>query len=155
MKRPRQDDSPNSPEYQAEYQAAIAAAFKPNEKRRAGDVCKKGTDGTGYIEGKVYQRGMISGDSWEFVLTVELGSRAHVLLSGNISKYFEDLPLVVGAQVRISTTGLVLEDLSSDMCKPLVLRKRLAWRNGATIHVRSKTGKEAFFNTWDGEWPTL
>ncbi|KAM5532336.1 hypothetical protein V8D89_014015 [Ganoderma adspersum] len=146
MKRPRQDDSPNSPE----YQAAIAAAFKPDQKRRAGDVCKKGTDGTGYIEGKVYQRGMISEDSWEFVLTVELGSRAHVLLSGNISKYFEDLPLVVGAQVRISTRGLVLENLSSDKCKPLVLHKRLVWRNGTTIHVRSKTGQEAFFDTWDG-----
>ncbi|KAI1794699.1 hypothetical protein LXA43DRAFT_1080747 [Ganoderma leucocontextum] len=146
MKRTHEDDPPNSPE----FQAAIAAAFNPDQKRRAGDVCKKGTDGTGYIEGKVYERGTIAGDEWEFALTVELGSRAHVLLSGRISKYFQTLPIVVGAEVRLSTRGLVLEDLSPAKCKPLVLRKRLVWRDGTTIHVRSKTGQEAFFDTWEG-----
>ncbi|PIL24317.1 hypothetical protein GSI_14070 [Ganoderma sinense ZZ0214-1] len=145
MKRHRQDDSPDSPE----HQTAIATAFQPDQKRKAGDICKKGTDGTGYVEGKVYERGTISGDTWEFVLTVELGSRAHVLLSGNISKCFEDLPIAVGAQIRISAKGLVLEEFLQDKPKPLHLRKRFVWRDGATIHVRSKTGQEAFFDIWD------
>lgn len=146
MKRPRQDDSPNSPE----FQAAITTAFRPDQKRRAGDLCKKGTDGTGYIEGKVYERGTISEGVWEFTLTVELGFRAHVLLSGAISKHFQDLPIVVGAFVRISTRGLILEDLPEDRCTRLVLRKRLVWRDGTTIYVRSKTDQEAFFDTWEG-----
>ncbi len=148
MKRPWQDDPPNGPE----FQAAIASAFNPDHKRKAGDVCKGGSDGTGYIEGKVYERGTIAGDIWEFELSVELGARVHVLLSGGISKNFQDLPIAVGAQVRIATRGILLEDLSADERKRPFLHKRLVWRDGTTIHVRSKTGQEAFFDTWEGKW---
>ena len=74
MKRPSEDDAPAP----ADVRAAVAATFKPEQKRRAGDICKNASDCAGYIEGKVYDKGAASEDSWEFLLTVELGSRAYV-----------------------------------------------------------------------------
>ncbi|EJF66176.1 hypothetical protein DICSQDRAFT_132309 [Dichomitus squalens LYAD-421 SS1] len=145
MKRPLDDDASCT----LDVRGAVAVTFKPDQKRRAGDVCKKPSDCTGYIEGKVYDRGTVSDDSWELVLTVELGSRAHVLLSGSISRWFRSLPVAVGAQVRLTLKGVVLEDLPLEKIRPLVLRKRFAWREGVAVYVHNpKTGEEAFFDTW-------
>ncbi|KAI0780559.1 hypothetical protein BD413DRAFT_5316 [Trametes elegans] len=128
----------------------VAEAFKPDQRRKAAKLCRKGTDGTGYIEGKVFERGAPSGDIWEFSLTVELGSRVLVLLSGTCSQHFSELPLAVGAQVRIATRGLHFEE-HEERPRPLQLPKKFAWREGATIYVRNpKTGEESFVNTWAG-----
>ena len=145
MKRPSGDDAPAA----VDVRAAVAATFKPEQKRRAGDVCKNASDCAGYIEGKVYDKGAASENSWEFLLTVELGSRAYVVLSGSISRWFRSLPIAVGAQVRLDLKGVAVEDLPSDKIRPLILRKRFVWREGVAIYVHNpKTGEEAFFDTW-------
>lgn len=127
----------------------VAQAFPPDQKRKAADICRKGSDGTGWIEGKVYQRGGPSAESWEFIMTAELGSRAQVLLSGSCSKHFAGLPIAVGAQVRVRTKGLTLEVV--DDPPKLLLPKRFAWREGATLYVNNpKTGEESFVDTWAG-----
>ncbi|KAL1944803.1 hypothetical protein VTO73DRAFT_3233 [Trametes versicolor] len=126
---------------------ALTQAFPPDQKKKAGDICRKGSDGTGWIEGKVYQRGAPSGQTWEFIMTAELGSRVQVLLSGSCLEHFPSLPIVVGAQVRIRARGLVLEDL--DEPPKLLLPKRFAWRERITLHVHNpKTGEQYFVDTW-------
>ncbi|KAI0362516.1 hypothetical protein OH77DRAFT_61120 [Trametes cingulata] len=128
----------------------VSEAFKSDQKRKAKDVFSKGSDGTGYIEGKVYERGTPSCDGWEFLMTVELGSRAQVYLSGPCSGHFDVLPIAVGAQVRIGTKGLVLEELHGKP-KALLIPKRFTWREGVQMHViNPKTGEEAFVDTWAG-----
>lgn len=137
LKRPRSDlEAPSD-------------AFPADQKRRATDVCRAGSDGTGWMEGKVYQRGRTSGGCYEFVMTVELGSRVQVLLAGNYSGHFDELPMAVGAQVRIRTRGLALEVV--DNPPKLLLPKRFAWREGVTLHVHNpKTGQQGFVDTWTG-----
>ncbi|OJT02538.1 hypothetical protein TRAPUB_6955 [Trametes pubescens] len=126
---------------------ALIQAFPPDQKKKAGDICRKGSDGTGWVEGKVYQRGAPSGETWEFIMTAELGSRVQVLLSGSCSEHFPSLPIVVGAQVRIRTKGLVLEDL--DEPPKLLLPKRFAWRGRIALHVHNpKTGEQYLVDTW-------
>ncbi|KAI0636607.1 hypothetical protein C8Q77DRAFT_1276525 [Trametes polyzona] len=133
---------------------AISEAFPPDQKRKAADICRKGTDGTGWIEGKVFQRGTPSGESWEFVVTVELGSRVRVLLSGGCSRHFGELPMAVGAQVRICLRGLVLEDL--ELPPKLLLPKRFVWRDGVTCHVHNpKTGEQSCIDTWADIAPSI
>lgn len=128
---------------------ALIQAFPPEQKKKAGDICRKGSDGTGWIEGKVYQRGAPSGETWEFITTAELGSRVQVLLSGSCLKHFSSLPIVVGAQVRIRTKGLVLEEL--DEPPKLLLPMRFAWRERITLHVHNpKTGEQCLVDTWAG-----
>ncbi|KAI0373030.1 hypothetical protein BV20DRAFT_849182 [Pilatotrama ljubarskyi] len=127
---------------------AISDAFKPDQKRKAKDVCAKGADGIGYIEGKVYERGIPSADGWEFLITVELGSRVQVLLSGPCSRHFGEMPIAVGAQVRIGTRGLSLEDLNGKP-RALLLPKRFAWREGVQMHIiNPKTAEVAFIDVW-------
>ncbi|KAI0333614.1 hypothetical protein GY45DRAFT_1297126 [Cubamyces sp. BRFM 1775] len=124
----------------------VSEAFKL--KKKAADICRNGTDGTGYIEGKVYERGIISGGCWLFLITVELGSRVQVLLSGACSRYFDKLPIAVGAQVRICTKGLTLDNLEGPS-RPLLLPKKFIWKEGATLHVKNpKTDEECLVDTW-------
>ena len=128
----------------------ISEAFKPNLKRKAADICRNGTDGTGYIEGRVYERGFVSGGCWQFLITVELGSRVQASLSGSCSRYFDKLPIAVGAQVRISTRGLTLDNLDGPS-RPLLLPKKFMWSEGATLYVKNpKTNEEYFVDTWAG-----
>ena len=128
----------------------ISEAFKPNLKRKAADICRNGTDGTGYIEGRVYERGFVSGGCWQFLITVELGSRVQASLSGSCSRYFDKLPIAVGAQVRISTRGLTLDNLDGPP-RPLLLPKKFMWSEGATLYVKNpKTNEECFVDTWTG-----
>ncbi|KAI8989789.1 hypothetical protein BD414DRAFT_522060 [Trametes punicea] len=144
----------------------LAEVFRADQKRKAADICRKGTDGTGYIEGKVYERGVPSSDRWFFLLTVELGYRVQVCLAGSASKHFNQLPIAVGAHVRLGTRGLVLEDIEGPS-KPLFLPKKFAWSTGLIIHVQNpKTGEECLVDTWaeqpstpasslGGAWPDL
>ncbi|KAH9901443.1 hypothetical protein C8Q73DRAFT_677845 [Cubamyces lactineus] len=126
----------------------VSEAFKPNLKRKAADICRKGTDGTGYIEGKVYERGSFAGGCWQFLITVELGSRVQVLLSGSCSKYYDKLPIAVGAQVRIGARGLVLDNIDGPS-RPLLLPKKFVWNEGATLYVKNpKTNEECLVDTW-------
>ncbi|OSD08487.1 hypothetical protein PYCCODRAFT_1400934 [Trametes coccinea BRFM310] len=147
MKRPAEAEPAASSKRARPDPQTVEALFKPDQRKKAADICRKGTDGTGYIEGKVFEKGSIAGDCWVFLLTAELGFRVQVSLAGNCSKYFAELPIAVGALVRITTRGLALEDLEGPK-KALMLAKRFVWSEGVTIHVRnSKTG-ESLVDTW-------
>ncbi|KAI0748478.1 hypothetical protein C8Q80DRAFT_1104088 [Daedaleopsis nitida] len=131
-----------------EFQAAVAAAFKPEQEKKAADICKKGTDGSGHIEGTVWERGRAEDGCWMFVLTFQGGKRAQILLSGSISRYFDSLPIAAGARVRLCLRSLSLEETS---IQRFFLNKRFAWRDGVVIYIRSKTGQEAFYDTFPGD----
>ncbi|KAL7283683.1 hypothetical protein ACG7TL_003119 [Trametes sanguinea] len=150
MKRPAEAEPAASSKRARPDPQTVEALFKPDQRKKAADICRKGTDGTGYIEGKVFEKGSIAGDCWVFLLTAELGFRVQVSLAGNCSKYFAELPIAVGALVRITTRGLALEDLEGPK-NALMLAKRFVWSEGVTIYVRnSKTG-ESLVDTWAGQ----
>ncbi|KAI0647426.1 hypothetical protein C8Q79DRAFT_1118413 [Trametes meyenii] len=148
MKRSAEDGSFSNAKRTRPNPQAVAEAFQPEKKRKAADVILKGADETGYIEGKVFELGASSSETWEFLLTVELGSRAQILLVDNSSKHLGTLPIAVGAQVRIGTRGLTLDELQPPL-RPLVLAKRFAWREGVFVYViNPKTREEGFIDTW-------
>ncbi|CDO73630.1 hypothetical protein BN946_scf185014.g100 [Trametes cinnabarina] len=150
MKRAAKFEPPAASKRARPDPQALAELFKPGQKRTAGDIYRKGTDGTGYIEGKVFERGTPAGNRWVFLLTVELGSRVQVSLSGACAEHFDKLPITVGAHVQIGTRGLVLQDLEG-LKRPLLLAKRFAWTEGVTIYVQNpKTGEESLVDTWAG-----
>ena len=126
-----------------EFQEAVTATFRPEERRSVLDICKKGTDGTGYIEGKTFQRCKIQGGCLLLVLMVEHGYRLHVLLCGSISQYFNTHPIPTGTSIRLCTRGLAIEEGRQE---PPVLAQRFVWREGVVIHVLKKTG-EVFLDT--------
>ncbi|KAI0822761.1 hypothetical protein BC628DRAFT_1387561 [Trametes gibbosa] len=149
MKRSGEPGPSTAPKRPRSDPQTASNAFPPDQKRRATDVCRKGSDGTGWIEGKVYQRGRLSGETWEFMMTAELGSRVQVLLSGS---HFGELPIAVGAQVRILTRGLVMEVVEHP--QKLLLPKRFAWREQVTLYVYNpKTEEQAFIDTWADTMP--
>ena len=148
MKRSLENDNCDANDTRAD----AVAAFNTAHKKRAKDVCNNLTDVSGYIEGTVHGRETANGDCWEFVLLVERGFCAHLLLSGAVSRWFNRLPIVFGAQVRIDLKGVALEDLPSDKVKRLVLPKKFVWREGVVVHILNpKSGEEAFLNTWTSE----
>ncbi|KAH9945797.1 uncharacterized protein BXZ73DRAFT_37305 [Epithele typhae] len=130
---------------------AGAAVFKPEQKRRADNICKKGTDGSGFIEGTVFSLNSAADGYLDLQLTVELGLRIQVLLSGCIPANHR-LPLNVGTKLCLALRGSILEDLpKSNHPKPL-LPKRLVWRDGVILHAKHhKTGDTAFYSTWDDD----
>ncbi|KAI9065399.1 hypothetical protein FKP32DRAFT_1710462 [Trametes sanguinea] len=131
----------------------VAEVFQPDQKKKATVIAKKGTDGTGYIEGKVFNKDPPTGDCCSFQLAAELGFRVPVHLAGPCAKHCEKLPLTVGASVRIALRGLTLED--KGFAKPLV-SKRFKWSEGVTIYVKDpKSGEEWLVDTWADELKTL
>ncbi|TFK94811.1 hypothetical protein K466DRAFT_508902 [Polyporus arcularius HHB13444] len=135
--------TPSSPD----FQPIVTAAFKPEERRVAREIPEKGTDGTGWIGGKVYARKTIRDGCCTFQLTVERAHRAHVSFPSDLLKYVDALPLSVGAEVRIATRGLELEDGPGPDAS-LLMKKRFVWREGLVIHVKSKAGEEVFVDTF-------
>ncbi|KAI0723872.1 hypothetical protein C8T65DRAFT_734380 [Cerioporus squamosus] len=134
--------TPSNPE----FQTAVTAAFKPEDRRVAWEISDKGTDGLGWIGGKVFEKKTIMDGCCTFQLKVEKAWRAPVSFSANLSEYFDALPLRVGAEVQIANRGLELEDVDAPPTK-LVLKKRFVWREGLVIHVKSKAG-EVFLDTF-------
>ena len=138
-----------------DFDAAVTAAYPPGQKRQARDVCKKGTDGSGYLEGKVFERAIANGGSLNFIMTVELGYRAYVSLSSSIP-HLSALPLAVGAQVRLGLKGLSLEDIPREELHKLGLPKRFTWIENVTVYVNHPKGDaEAFISTCGSGKPSL
>lgn len=128
--------------------AEAAAAVVFTQKRKASEVCKKGTDGSGYIEGKMFDKGKMGAGKWEFTI-MDTGYRVHISLSGSISLHLSDIPAAVGALVRCDLRGLVLEDIPKDQIKPGSLPKRFLWQDGIVLLVKNtKKNQTAFLDTW-------
>ncbi|KAI0672845.1 hypothetical protein C8Q78DRAFT_1021641 [Trametes maxima] len=153
MKRAVEDGPFTSAKRTRPNPQVVAGAFQPEQKRKAADIIRKGADGAGFIEGKIYELCASSLEMREFLMTVELGSRVQILLGVSSPGQFDSLPIAVGAQVKIRSKGLILEELRPPR-RPLVLVKRFAWRTGVSILVTNpKTGEEGFVDTWTDDTP--
>ena len=140
--------TPNHPD----FQAIVAAAFRPEDRKVACEIPQKGTDGSGWIGGKLFDRKTMSAGCCMFQMSVERANRVNVFISAELSKYVDALPLGLGGEVRIAARGLELEDITE---AKLVLRKRFVWREGLVMYAKSKTGEEGFVDTFTGEWLDL
>ena len=126
----------------------LLKAFPPTQKKKAVDVHKKGSDGSGYITGKVFSRSVADDGGCNFVMTVEMGYRVHISISASITSP-SPLPIAVGSSVSVGLKGAVLESLPKEEVKPLFLPVKFVWKEGIVIHVKNaKTQEEAFLNTW-------
>ena len=134
----------------------LLKAFPPTQKKKAVDVHKKGSDGSGYITGKVFSRSVADDGGCNFVMTVEMGYRVHISISASITSP-SPLPIAVGSSVSVGLKGAVPESLPKEEVKPLFLPVKFVWKEGIVIHVKNaKTQEEAFLNTWNsGMLPQL